>query len=498
MSGGPCTLYKESKKKQEINLMKFRMNATKTSLFLSLSFTFAPAVALAQNIDLSTLPGRDSVQLTIYNSEDLTLVRETRTLSFRKGANDLQFSWANTLIDPTSVELAFKSHAAELEIRDTIYPHDKPQMLYWRIQSELDGDAQVEITYFTSGLSWSADYVGIANPEENRMNVEAFVRIYNNSGEDYPDAQVRLVVGNINLVEAIAELARRGIISRAEEKMYVGAEVHRLRELPASVRAQALDAAEGMGGGRTTGHPAEDAKEIAKQGLSEYFLYTIEGTETIPNTWSKRMQLLKADEVAIRIQYRLRPEEYGAQLTRILLFRNDKESKLGDTPMPEGEMILFRRNADDGLSFLARQQMKYVPIGQEVEFNLGPDPEVIHEQLLMRSWRDNFWFRRDGATVLYSQAEGHKVKINDAVSGWEEHQSWVERIRNYRNKPIDVEIRRAFDGHILFKGDATAHDFRTVVLKQTVAPGAKAEIPYTVTARLGSSATQNNVTIEKP
>ena len=30
-------------------------------------------------------------------------------------------------------------------------------------------------------------------------------------------------------------------------------------------------------------------KEIKKEGLSEYFLYTIEGTETIPNGWSKRL-----------------------------------------------------------------------------------------------------------------------------------------------------------------------------------------------------------------
>ena len=30
----------------------------------------------AENVDLSTVPARDSVQLTIYNTEDLTLVRE--------------------------------------------------------------------------------------------------------------------------------------------------------------------------------------------------------------------------------------------------------------------------------------------------------------------------------------------------------------------------------------------------------------------------------------
>ena len=36
--------------------------------------------------------------------------------------------------------------------------------------------------------------------------------------------------------------------------------------------------------------PTSRAKEIIKEGLSEYFIYTIEGTETIPNGWSKRMR----------------------------------------------------------------------------------------------------------------------------------------------------------------------------------------------------------------
>ena len=56
-------------------------------------------------VDLVTLPGRDTVQLTIYNSADLTLVRESRALTLKKGINKLQFSWANTLIDPTSLEM---------------------------------------------------------------------------------------------------------------------------------------------------------------------------------------------------------------------------------------------------------------------------------------------------------------------------------------------------------------------------------------------------------
>src|SRR5262245_62277429 len=98
-------------------------------------------LARAENVDLSTVPKRDTVQLTIYNSEDITLVRETRVVTFKKGINPLQFSWANTLIDPSSVDLKFLTSADQLDVEDTTFPHDKPQMLYWNVKSEFDGEA---------------------------------------------------------------------------------------------------------------------------------------------------------------------------------------------------------------------------------------------------------------------------------------------------------------------------------------------------------------------
>ena len=63
-----------------------------------------PPFAPASNIELVTLPRRESVQLTIYNAADLTLVREQRKLTLQKGWNWLQFMWANTLIGKKGVE----------------------------------------------------------------------------------------------------------------------------------------------------------------------------------------------------------------------------------------------------------------------------------------------------------------------------------------------------------------------------------------------------------
>ncbi len=120
---------------------------------VTIGLAFAASPAFARNVDLSTVPKRDSVQLTIYNSEDLTLVRETRIVTFKKGVNPLQFSWANTLIDPTSVELKFLTSADKLDVLDTTYPHDKPQMLSWNVESEFDGAATIQITYFTSSIT---------------------------------------------------------------------------------------------------------------------------------------------------------------------------------------------------------------------------------------------------------------------------------------------------------------------------------------------------------
>ena len=80
------------------------------------------AVAAEARINVVGLPGRDSVQLTIYNSADLTLVKETRLLTFKKGINRLEFSWANTLIDPTSVEFRALTNADKVDVLDASFP----------------------------------------------------------------------------------------------------------------------------------------------------------------------------------------------------------------------------------------------------------------------------------------------------------------------------------------------------------------------------------------
>jgi len=448
----------------------------------------------AKNVDLSTVPDRDTVQLTIYNSEDLTLVRETRKVSFKRGANPLQFSWANTLIDPTSVELRFLTEADKLEVLDTTYPHDKPQMLYWNVQSELDGEAVIEISYFTSGITWSADYICLAGADEKHMAIEGFVRVFNNSGEAYDDAQVRLVVGTINLVEKIAQLAR---VPMAQVKAMSAKRRGRLR---ADVAKSAMMRGGGRGGFAADAAEVMKEKEIIKEGLSEYFIYTIEGTETIPNKWSKRMRSFEAHDVPVKIQYRYRPRLYGQQLVRMYLLTNDKKSQLGTTPLPDGTVRVFRDNGRGGLSFLSTQPIKYVPIGDKIELNLGVDPEVIFELVKTRVKRDNIWMRLRGGKVMRRVDDAAiRIETNSTVAGWSDHEIFNQRIRNYTSKPIEVEIRRTYTGHVTFQSELTPklHDFQTVQFTVTVPAGNKDNFLFEVVIRQGYNAKQNNVTLKR-
>src|SRR4051812_19780497 len=180
-----------------------------TSLMTAAFLATSALTARAGNVDLTTLPPRASCQLTIYNSEDLTLARETRKITFKKGVNKIQFSWANTLIDPTSLEFKVKQKSDQVQLVDATFPGARPEVVIWSVESQVEGEVECEVSYFTSGLSWAMDYTGIADPSEKTVRFDGFVTVTNHSGEDYEGADVRLVVGVVNLVEKIAQLAQR-------------------------------------------------------------------------------------------------------------------------------------------------------------------------------------------------------------------------------------------------------------------------------------------------
>ena len=388
-------------------------------------------------INVVTLPERDSVQLTIYNSVDLTLVKETRHLTFRKGLNRLEFSWANTL--------------------------------EWRINSGFAGDVTVEIRYFTSAISWSAEYLAEANKEEKLMNLSGQVQVTNNSGEDYENAQVRLVVGVIRLVEEIAQLAKVKAGEPHSGVDYFWEKTDSKDRRRAELVLVTNSVITGL-------QLAGDVKQIIKEGLSEYFLYTVEGRDTIPNSWSKRLPSFKAAEVPITSYYKFEREVSGEEVKRFYRFTNSIPSKLGNEPLPDGSVYAMRLASDDKLyNFVGRTSVKYIPINEAVELELGRDQEVLVKPRLMT------WEKSD---VQFDNAGN--------VKGWTIKETWEIELQNSKEIDVTVDLRRNFSGDWTLETTAKYEKVDANKIKFIIPLKAneKQTISYKLTTRFGTNVTK--------
>ena len=352
-----------------------------------------------------------------------------------------------------------------MDLVDTTFPAGRNDALQWNIKSQIAGKIPVEIRYFTSGITWAADYVGIANEDETKLNLTGYVRVTNSSGELYDNAQTRLVVGTINLVEKIADLARRPP-AESPPIVYPDADVwksltkHRKEKYERFDEALQYAEGGGLGSGKRGPHKAP---QVTKQGLSEYFLFAIEGREDIKDKEPKRLVALKAAEVPLECIYKLSDRDRSRQFTKFYRFRNvklldekGKEKKLpamenlGLSPLPNGTVRLFSEYKNKDLAYVGSTGTKYVPIGDRVEVNVGPDKDItIHRRLkdqqttnvVVRQYRR----RLDDNFVLYYD-----------LTDYDETFLYEEEIVSGKPVVTKAELERSFDDKVVLWSEGQA------------------------------------------
>jgi hypothetical protein len=345
---------------------------------------------------------------------------------------------------------------SELEVLDTSYPAESREMLIWTIACTAPAAYTVEISYFTSGISWAAEYIGVLTPDERAMDLTAYVTVANHSGEEYDNAKVRLVVGTINLVERIVDLAQGG---------------PRPPAMPMPQDEQRALERMARDGGGADADGMNRPKEIQKEGLSEYYIYSVEGTETIPNGWSKRLRSFEAKGIPLETVYRLEPAKFGPYFTKVLEFKNDEEHKLGKEPLPDGMIRLYRNAGAGRLAWMGELVSKYIPKKEEVKINVGPD----------------------AGCTLKAQRLSHKkidLSFRDGwIAGWTTVEQFTLEVRNFRGREVQVEIHQSFAGDFDFASEDKfeKHDANTQKIRFTLGAGETRKLAYTVTTRHGTN-----------
>jgi hypothetical protein len=148
-------------------------------------------------IKLVTLPVRERVEVRLDHA-DATLVEEERIVPLTEGLNQVDFSWANSQVDPGSVLFrllpAAEGESVVAEVLSVSYPPNE-NALVWSVSAQRSGPARVRIGYLLGGLDKAYHYRAVADHDERHLALFQYLRINNFANEEYADAWVQAGFG---------------------------------------------------------------------------------------------------------------------------------------------------------------------------------------------------------------------------------------------------------------------------------------------------------------
>jgi len=145
-----------------------------------------PTGAFAR-IKLITLPVRERVEIQLDNPNS-TLVEEERIVPLVKGENQVDFSWANTQIDPESIVFRVLAPVGaqnlDVKVLSVSYPPNEASLV-WAVGSSDSGSARVRISYILGKLGKSFNYRAVASNDEATLSLSQYMRLQNFANEEF-------------------------------------------------------------------------------------------------------------------------------------------------------------------------------------------------------------------------------------------------------------------------------------------------------------------------
>jgi len=174
--------------------------------------------------------------------------------------------------------------------------------------------------------------------------------------------------------------------------------------------------------------------------------------------------------------YKYEEETYGPAVVRFLSFKNDQEHHLGQTPIPDATLKVYRAaDNQNHLSYTGQSSFKYIPVNEKVELNIGVVSNVTVNAIPMDYRTANYQFDDKGN-----------------IAGWDEIRRFKVTVKNTRDIPVKVEVTRNLDTAYwdLAKsgdfGDYEKVDLDTVKFTLTLGPRSEKTFGYDLTIYQGT------------
>ncbi len=247
------------------------------------------------------------------------------------------------------------------------------------VESPKGGKTDLDLTYLTRGLSWSADYVFTLDPGSDKMRLECWATVTNRTGVDFPTSKVTLMAGSPNRA---ATPMRRASLS--------------------NVGGYAYDP-KTLAEGERSGFDMDNARLPFSTG--ELYAYPIDAKVDIKQDQLNRVRMLVGDTVTVKKDYSVRLDDYryGASqnapinATLALAFLNKKEAGLG-LPLPRGTVRVYEPGSDRDVRYVGAAGLSDTPLEGRIDltlsnvFDVTALPKLVSTQKVGKNqWRKAYF-----------------------------------------------------------------------------------------------------------
>lgn len=311
--------------------------------------------------------------------------------------------------------------------------------LRWLLNAPRTEDQQIELTYLTYGMNWQADYNLLLSSNGATLDLNGWVTLNNTSGATYPNAQVKLIAGDVNRLPEPTDIAY------------------------AEAAPMARLSADAVATGTT------------QREFYEYQLYEINRRVTVGNNETKQVEFVVGRAVPAQTYYVYdgSPAFYGyyspiidsgygytgiTDVQNYLSFTTDPNVGLG-ADLPAGNVRVYQEDVDGAALLIGENSIDHTPQGEEVTLYLGNAFDLVGEHI-----EKNF-------NILSTNVFEETIEV---------------KLRN-RKSDETVQVRvperlyRWSDWQIIEASDTwTKLDSTTIEFRVDVAPGEERILTYTV------------------
>jgi hypothetical protein len=231
--------------------------------------------------------------------------------------------------------------------------------LVWMVDAATAGDQQAEITYITNGIGWQATYSLLLAPDGKTADLNGWITLDNRSGAAYKDAKLKLIAGDVNVVN----------------------QPQPLQEVMVKMAMAAPSA------------------PVAERGFAEYHLYEIGRPVTVKDNQTKQIEFITVPAVPAEKLYVYSGSEplgyypgnmpqtdpgYGADtgiktVRTLLQFDTGKEGV--NAALPQGEARVYQQDVDGSALLIGEDTIPHTPKNEKVRLYLGNAFDLVGERV---------------------------------------------------------------------------------------------------------------------